>query len=75
MTNAKIIIGEYADPPELDRYFIRTYEGTRIERTEQKLANGGYHYLDVHCDTAESEEWFDVPDENGSWCKVCLVDR
>jgi hypothetical protein len=71
MTN--VTIGPYADPPQWDRYFIKSADGRRIERTHQKLANGGYHYIDIDCSTCEWEEWFEVPDEEGVWHDIYPV--
>jgi hypothetical protein len=64
-------IGLHADPPIWDRYFVRDDRtGRRIERIEQKLASGGWHYTDIDTVSFEVSEWFHVPDADGTFRRV-----
>jgi hypothetical protein len=68
-------IGPHADPPIWDQYFVRDrYTGRRIARTEQKLASGGWHYTDIDTVSFDVSEWFHIPNNDGTFRRVILVD-
>jgi hypothetical protein len=67
-------IGPHADPPVWDRYFVRNVQtGKRVERTEQKLASGGWHYTDIDTVSGDVSEWFHVPNGDGTFNHVVVV--
>ncbi|MBW9102927.1 hypothetical protein [Paraburkholderia phenoliruptrix] len=65
-------IGPYAEPPVVRRYIVKVFDwphrsspfvGREVERTAQRLANGGWHYIEIDTHTCKSREWLSVPIE------------
>ena len=82
MTTRTETIGAYAEPAVIERYLVKVFDwpqdpyffgGRSVERTAQRLANGGWHYLEIDVHTCESREWFSVPVEGNDYHRKLVL--
>jgi len=63
-----VVIGPYAEPPVSSTYLIREPLGMGKSvwmRTRQKLAPGGWHFIDYNQLTGEIRQSFHIPGADG----------